>query len=443
MSFQLLAISTHCLLTGLDCKNKIEVNREKTMDLTTLGLQPVRVPNPAQIEALYYPHIHFRSRRWLRMAMLYYDNITRIVPSGFEADQPGYYSEFGRDATGLLSDIRELQNSGFIREEAPGNFVSDVANEFFDFAMENLTDPVQRAKLVPALSHRTKFYTIHGAKIDPVLIKVLVDMQLARKNMTDPNNDWDIEPVTGGMYMLFLAGRMAGNRQLVSDSSVYQSLMYKPLESSEERAEQNDREFRLATAVLHTVVPENLEQVSLDVLLRLRSDLSDQRRNFQDRIASLAKDLRSATGLDHIDGLIERQKQAFNDEYEVFKDKLLSANLSLAQALFSLSVPAYITSQWGFGATGRPILFAAGAIAASVTAVRYVLERRTATALSPYTYLLNVGKRIDAGILAEDIVKLNLSDRGYDEDDEDPRVVLQLPPSPRPMGNPSGGTMLV
>ena len=33
--------------------------------------------------ALFYPHIHFRSRRWLRMAMLYYESISRIVPAGW------------------------------------------------------------------------------------------------------------------------------------------------------------------------------------------------------------------------------------------------------------------------------------------------------------------------------------------------------------------------
>ncbi len=377
-------------------------------------------PNPGQIEALYYPHIHFRSRKWLRMAMLYYDNITRIVPSGFEVDQPGYYSQFIRNSTALLADIRELQNIGFIREEAPGNVVSDVANEFFDFVMENLTDPVQRAKMVPALSRRPKFYTIDGAKIDPVLIKVLEDLQLARKNITAPDNDWEIEPVTGGLYMLFLASRMAGHRQLVSDSSVYQSLMYAPLKTSQEVAQQDDREFRLATAVLRTLAPEDLENVKLDVLIRLRSELSDQRRRFQDRIASLAKDLQSLTGQAEVEGLIERQKRTFEDEYELFKDKLHSVNLNLAQGLFSLSIPAYITAQWGFGATGHPIVFAAGAIAASVTAVRYVLDRKIAKAASPCTYLLNVGKRIDAGTMAEDIVQLNLSARGY-EDDEDRR----------------------
>jgi len=44
------------------------------------------------------------------------------------------------------------------------------------------------------------------------------------------------------------------------------------------------------------------------------------------------------TGQAEVEGLIERQKRTFEDEYEVLKDKLRSANLNLAQGLFSVSV---------------------------------------------------------------------------------------------------------
>jgi len=373
--------------------------------------------------------------------MLYYDSITRIVPSGFEPDQIGYYT-FSPESRALLADIQELRSSGFIREEAPGNnVVSQIADEFFDFAIENLRDPIRRSEMMPALSRHKEFYTIHRAKIDPVLVKVLEELHLARRNATDPNNDWDIERVTGGLYMLFLASRMAGQRQLVSDSSIYQSLMYAPLKTSQKLARHDDREFRLATAVLHTLVPENLEYIKLDVLLRLRSELSDQRRRFQDRIASLAKDLQSLEGKVEIEGFIERQKQTFEDEYAIFKDKLRGANLSLANGLFSLSVPAYITAQWGLGVTSHPVVFAAGAVAASISAVRYVLDRKVARATSPYTYLLNVSKRIDAQTMAKDIVQLNLN--AHYDDDEDPRIYLWAAPKVGPKGNPFDGSGVV
>jgi hypothetical protein len=215
--------------------------------------------------------------------------------------------------------------------------------------------------------------------------------------------------------------------------------MYAPLETSHDVVQQNDLEFRLATVVLRKAVPEDLENVALDLLLRLRSDLSDHRRRFQDRIASLAKDLQSLRGRPDVEDLIERQRLTFEDEYDLFKDKLRSINLNLAQGLFSLSVPAYVTAQWGFGATGHPIVFAGGAVAASATALRYVLDRKAAKAASPCTYLLNVSRRIDAGTMAKDIVQLNLSARGDNEDDEDERTYLMLPKGPGPMGSPPDG----
>ena len=35
-------------------------------------------------QALYYPHVRFRSRQWLRTSLLYHDKIWRIVPPGLD-----------------------------------------------------------------------------------------------------------------------------------------------------------------------------------------------------------------------------------------------------------------------------------------------------------------------------------------------------------------------
>jgi hypothetical protein len=53
-----------------------------------LTLTTYPIPQAASPSAPYYPHIHFRSRRWLRMALLYDENIPRIVPPGFAPETP-------------------------------------------------------------------------------------------------------------------------------------------------------------------------------------------------------------------------------------------------------------------------------------------------------------------------------------------------------------------
>jgi hypothetical protein len=366
--------------------------------------------------ALYYPHIHFRSRRWLRAALLYYDEISRIVPGGFEPDHPSFYYEFENDPVELLSDIRELKGSGFIKD-VPPDHVSEVGNEFFDFAMKNLTDPARRAALVPKLARRNRSYTIHPDKIDPELLGILRELKLAHKKQHDPYSDWEIEPVTGGLYMLFLATRMAGQRQLVSDSSIYQSLLYSPIPTANQSPGEDDRQFRLATAVLKRVVPADLEQLSMDDLLRLRDETAADRERFQNKIASFAGDLQKSSP-QQLQETIERHARTLGDEYESHLDKLRSLNVGVAQGLFSVSIPSYLTSPWGFASTSHPLIFAAGVIAMSATVMKYVFERRAA-GRSPFTYLLSLNQMLDTESMAQNIIQLNLD--FYDDDGNDDR----------------------
>jgi hypothetical protein len=370
--------------------------------------------------ALYYPHIHFRSRRWLRAALLYYDEISRIVPVGFEPDHPSFYYEFENDPVELLNDISLLKGTGFIKDVPPDQ-ISEVGNEFFDFAMKNLTDPARRAALVPKLARRNRSYTIHPEKIDPELLSILRELKLAHEKQHDPYSDWEIEPVTGGLYMLFLATRMAGQRQLVSDSSIYQSLLYSPiLKSSEPHGD--DRQFRLATAVLKRVVPADLEQLSMDNLLRLRDESAADRQRFQDKIASFAGDLQKSTP-QQLQETIERHARTLGDEYESHLDKLRSLNVGVAQGLFSVSIPSYLTSPWGFASTSHPLIFAAGVIAMSATVMKYMFERQSA-GRSPFTYLLSLNRMLNTENMAQNIIQLNLN-LYDDEGDDDRRVMLR------------------
>jgi hypothetical protein len=96
--------------------------------------------------------------------------------------------------------------------------------------------------------------------------------------------------------------------------------------------------------------------------------------------------------------------------------------LAFAQGLFSVSVPAYITSPWGFAAASLPVVFAAGAVAVSIVGMKYFFERRMVAKASPFTYLLNVSERLNSRSMAEDIIQLNL-----DAPDDDGPYLAQAP----------------
>src|ERR1700722_14703776 len=99
-------------------------------------------------QAIYFPHIHFRSRAWLRTAALYHDSVTRIVPSGLiPYDMREGQDELYSGEPEALDDVRALRDVGFVREEDPGPVVESVGNEFLDFAMTVLSDANRRKKL--------------------------------------------------------------------------------------------------------------------------------------------------------------------------------------------------------------------------------------------------------------------------------------------------------
>jgi hypothetical protein len=200
------------------------VDIEGSMAMSILNLTE---PPRSERVALFYPYIHFRNREWLRTAMLYYDQVSRIVPPGVDFDKVRYYREFSTDGALLLEDIAALRANGFLVEDSPEPYVASIASEFFDFAVEKLADEKKRAALVPRLAKRGDFYSVHRAKIDPTLSEMLVKLNLAREGRKRPSwSDLELEPVTGGLYMLFLARKMANHRNLVTDSPVYQSLLF-------------------------------------------------------------------------------------------------------------------------------------------------------------------------------------------------------------------------
>jgi hypothetical protein len=388
------------------------------------ALSKYRLPEaPSGPSALYYPHIHFRSRRWLRMALLYYENLSRIVPTGFEPETPHAYASDGVDTDGLLDDVRELRSIGFIRDEPPGLALPSTTNEFFDFYTSNLADPQKRAALIPTFSRpfsRQRFYTIHPAKIDPALLDLLEQAQDAHRKAGDPYSDWNIEPIVGAFYMLFLAAHMAGKRPLVSDNSVYQSLLFRKPEPEGGKRHLRTDGFRLATAVIESVVPADLENVPLDKLLRLRTESFADRQRFQDRMSELGKELAGAKSEDEFQDTIERVGRKVRDEVAVARDRIRSLNITTGTALFSLSLPSWATATWGLGLSGPVLIAGLGAIALSGALLRYRFENRIAQT-TPYNYLLRASDLVTAESLAKDITSLNLH---AGDDDDDDRIQL-------------------
>ena len=76
---------------------------------------------------LYYPYIHFQNEAWLKLAVLYWDKMARIVPS---EDNP-----HDSDAVKMLQ-----YEIDFVQNLKPDSEISRVADMFLDLITSPATE---------------------------------------------------------------------------------------------------------------------------------------------------------------------------------------------------------------------------------------------------------------------------------------------------------------
>jgi hypothetical protein len=362
---------------------------------------------------MYYPHIHFRNRKWLRTALLHYDEIVRIVPEDYDPNDVEEYARFTFEAEKLVAEVKELEAAGFIRNVAPDPSSVDITSgDFLDFVSRNLIDPNRRREVLPLLHRRNPWLTLHPSKINPGLAEILSELGLARKSVEHSPDDWDIEAATAVLYLMYLSARMADGRPLTTDNAHYQRLLYSRAPVADANPATRDDLFMLASASFEGALPDHLTQIPLNTLLDFRDKHGAVRAKFQAEIAKLAVTMSEARDERELHNTLTTQAEIIAREESLLKDKLTFSFTTFSTAVFSVSVPSYIVPV----ATGHPLLLAAaGAAVISLAAYKYMLDRRVTESSSPYAYLLAVDRLVSRDKVARDLVSLHIENDEYDD----------------------------
>lgn len=146
---------------------------------------------------LYYPTIEFRHEdyQWLWNAALFADKIYRIVPPGYELNEP--------------RNIRELCSTGEIGIPlSPVPYSKEASEEFSKFMDENHR---KAAALSLIEDDETEYIRIHSSKMD---VKLLQDIFFKLKHIDEDENWLYASPHTVNFYMTFLANHIAKKNSL-------------------------------------------------------------------------------------------------------------------------------------------------------------------------------------------------------------------------------------
>jgi hypothetical protein len=248
--------------------------------------------------------------------------------------------------------------------------------------------------------------------MDPSLRKILEGLQLAREVPDDRHGDWELENLTGVLYMYFLAQALCKNRPIISDNPAYQALAYASPDVNRRGMPDFDKGFVMATAAFETVRPGGVQHEPLAKLLSMREAFAEERALFRQEVVKLAKDLSSVDHPDQVEEIVNQQKLIIQKNVARLERKLKSLQVESVKSVFTFSVPAWAAAA---AATqhvlpNNPYLIAgSGVVSVGFALTKYLLDRQNALDESPWSYLLSLKREITPESANKSLISLSLT----------------------------------
>lgn len=286
---------------------------------------------------LYYPTIDIQDGAWLRNALLYWDNISSIVP--YEN-----YSDFS-------PELLYLQEYGIYKPVFPQDlFYSKYAPDFMEAIVTKLERYKRRSDLskhrCPNSSivriHRNKVYApalhelIHYRKISPDLLEYLSDSRF----INDYNcGGWmEIDARVASIYMHTLAEFVV---KCHSEDIVVGTDCYKHQNQFYSRTKPR-RTAACISLALDSCLPQPSMDVGLEELLDFKNKHKDDLAEFRKKLCQFEKALSECTETEQIKFETERFKEAWQSA--LLKEKKLFLNnrtrFTLGSLYALINIPA-------------------------------------------------------------------------------------------------------
>ena len=374
--------------------------------------------------ALYYPHINLRNKNWIKHALLFWDNISRIVPASVSPSDDEdiirikYETGFIKDYLPMSKDTTDAFRE-FIRQMRPilesDQFYHDRFNrrEYFE-------SNVYRERHTRGYDMGRKFFSemvrsngtyIHIEKLDPTLMEYLISLGLALPGQENWEGWVKVDDEIGLLYMTYFAKSISKNNSLPIVTDVEKSFsasLY--FESSSNSDYQSEFEYRLGNLLIETAIPKNINEVPIDKILKIRNKYDSERTAFFNEISSLA------TSITHIDNQ-SALEDALNQHSKILRqetnnlEKLYNSHgiesvnkfltISLPSALVSLS--DHIPNEF------EPYTIAGGTLFGLISAASSIKKDSIKLKENPKSYLLSLRAELgDRSILK----KINDTVRG-------------------------------
>ena len=380
--------------------------------------------------AVYYPYIHMRDERWLKVAALYWPRIIRIV-------SPGYPTRDSRLVNVLAGEL------GLIVNHPPDGAARDVAASFAAFtegfgptalrrmrvrkgsgslgpehlalprppAIFGGTDYLAGETVLPALGHSSPEWTardtagVHRSEVAPDLADKLIAAGLA----APARGEWlAMNPVLAWLYKCRLTEELALRNNLVpaTDQMSAHAVMGGPVDITSLTAHvfraHRSANFQAGFGLLSidAVIPRDLDQVPVEKIVEIRRRFSaqfDRWRQYADEIAAALEtqlqDIESPGVLKaYLEDAVKRYATGPADDL-----KRGLADIGIEAAATALDTKFAVPAAALAGLPGPQIAAAGGIAIAAANLRRSTQGKAQARQALPAAYLLGVRETLSPG----------------------------------------------
>jgi hypothetical protein len=367
-----------------------------------------RPSSPAALNRtiLYYPTINIPSNDWLKNAVLYWDEVSSIVPREWRDD----------NSISLSDDIELLMDEGLFRPIHPGQLlrnptswqaVDDMTEEFISIVKsEHFKRILQRRKISLSRIHAEKITKsrlvgkgsrVHLDKTNDRIIMFLREERLAIPN----KSSWQwfqVESVTALLYMSLLAKYIAAadthHTVIGTDLQVYEKLNFRQTRYGEG--------IGIINCNFNGLIPSPAKTTSMKDIVKFKRKRKANLMAFRRFLLDIQTKLSAATTNEEVKEILvsaqEHLKKGLKDLNDVFKDSKLDMVVKSVKSIINVQSSTVVTGaalllNEQYKVTGLPDLVKASAIAAAgiIDITSGYLEarnqRREFERSSPFSYL--------------------------------------------------------
>jgi hypothetical protein len=302
---------------------------------------------------LYYPTIDIPNENWIRNALIYWDEISSIVPTDYKNNPVRDFSP----------NINFLKDEGFFRPIRPEtllesndfNAIENFELEFIEIIESREFDRV----IVPGTRyssvhnrkmriHRDKLnpyqtFEIHNDKVSNNLVQSLLDRELVERDTID--TEWvKVDSKTALLYMSLLAKYIAETDKeattIGTDHYSYELLNF--------NANSRHNNISCFSTDLNNVLPTPTPNVSFKKIIDFKNKRKDELLKFRMEITGFENNISKAESLkevkSHMIEFSEKIELEINELNKCFTDsRILTVSKSL-KSLISIKSPTLLAS---------------------------------------------------------------------------------------------------